>query len=69
MTKRKPIRRCAVCGTTVQSNVLLKWRRRCDGKVFNICLLCYEDNKVNEDSINNFGSYSGAEVLVEHNEE
>lgn len=63
MSKRKR-KRCAVCGTTIQTNIIFKWQRFKDGKVFNVCAMCAEESgKVNEHSVDNFGSYSGAECV------
>ena len=57
-----PEKRCAVCGDTEPLNVRLKWKRLSDGKIFNVCLACAElTDKVNAESVNNFGNYSGAE--------
>ena len=47
-------KRCAVCGDTTALNVRLAWRRDRDGKTVNICCLCAESGKVNENSIDNF---------------
>lgn len=61
---RNPIRRCAVCGDTHQSNVKLVWRRYRDGLLFDICLRCAEiPNRVNENSVDNYGPSKTQEVL------
>ena len=46
---------CAVCGDDCKNNVRLKWKRKKDGKTFNVCCLCAEGGRVNEKSVNNFG--------------
>lgn len=50
----KMTKRCAVCGDTTKLNVRLAWRRDRDGRTVNICCLCAESGKVNENSIDNF---------------
>lgn len=47
--------KCAVCGDTTSINVQLAWRRSRDQKLFDVCLLCAEADKVNEHSVDNFG--------------
>jgi hypothetical protein len=42
---------CAVCGTTVDTNVILKWKRHSDEKVFHICAYCAEQDLVNAESV------------------
>lgn len=48
-------KRCAVCGDTCHVNVQLLWRRDSDQKLFDVCLLCAEADKVNETSVDNYG--------------
>jgi ssDNA-binding Zn-finger/Zn-ribbon topoisomerase 1 len=50
MMERKR-RMCAVCGDKCQINVILKWQRTFDSKVFHVCLACAEANKVNAKSV------------------
>ena len=45
---------CAVCGDRCRTNVRLIWQRDCDGKMFHVCCLCAEMDKVNADSVNNY---------------
>jgi hypothetical protein len=45
---------CAVCGDTIQSNVVFWWRRDSDGLVFHVCGLCTEGksgNHVTSDTV------------------
>ena len=44
-------KQCAICGSRVQSNIVLRWRRNSDMMVFHVCALCAEDHKVNEKSV------------------
>jgi uncharacterized membrane protein len=45
---------CAVCGDSSQVNVVLKWKRDRDGKVFDVCLYCAEQGKVNQESVEGY---------------
>lgn len=47
--------KCACCGDTTSINVRLCWRRDSDRKLFDICLLCAESDKVNPESVNAYG--------------
>lgn len=47
--------KCACCGDTTSINVRLCWRRDSDQKLFDICLLCAEGDKVNAESVNAYG--------------
>lgn len=47
--------KCAVCGDTTSINVQLCWRRSRDQKLFDVCCLCAETDKVNEHSVDNYG--------------
>lgn len=49
--KDKRKRRCAVCETQVQSNVILVWQRDSDKTLFHICALCGESGKVNAETV------------------
>lgn len=55
---------CAVCGDDCQNNVLMKWQRDSDRKVFNICMLCAEMGKVNAQSVDNI-KRKGTETTIE----
>lgn len=44
-------KQCAVCGTRIQTNIILRWKRFSDEVIFNVCALCGEDGKVNADSV------------------
>lgn len=48
-------KKCAVCGDTHKTNVRLKWVREFDLLVFDVCMMCAETGKVNENSVNTFG--------------
>lgn len=48
---KKLLKECACCGTRVQSNIVLKWKRRSDGKVFHICALCAELGEVSDTTV------------------
>lgn len=49
------MKRCSVCGDTCQTNVKMKWRRFKDNMVFDVCCLCAEGNKANENSVEKYG--------------
>ena len=50
------MKKCAVCGDTCELNVRLKWLRKSDHLVFDVCLACAEiSGKVNAEAVNNFG--------------
>lgn len=51
MIKVNYLKQCAVCGTQVQSNIILKWKRESDGIVFHVCALCGEGGLANKDSV------------------
>lgn len=59
--------KCACCGDTTSINVQLCWRRDSDQKLFDICLLCAESDKVNSKSVDNFGP-SPIQDLEQHAE-
>lgn len=59
--------KCAVCGDTTSINVKLCWQRDRDHKLFDVCLLCAEADKVNEHSVDNFGP-SPIQDIAEHAE-
>lgn len=45
---------CAVCGTKIQSNVVLLWKRNSDQVVFNVCAACAEGkngHRVNAETV------------------
>lgn len=45
-------KKCAVCGNTSQTNIIFKWQRFSDNKVFHVCGMCAEEpGKVNADSV------------------
>lgn len=44
-------KKCAVCGTKIQSNIVMKWLRFDDNVVFHVCSMCAESGKVNEHSV------------------
>jgi hypothetical protein len=51
-------KQCAVCDTRIQSNVVFKWKRHSDNKVFHVCTLCVEQFKVNDNTVKELQSKS-----------
>ena len=56
---RRP-RVCAVCGDKTQINVMYRWKRDFDQKVFNVCAACAEENKQDSVSVDNYTHLLGA---------
>lgn len=60
--KKRIQRQCAVCGDRSTVNVIFKWKRYSDGKIFNVCARCREKGLVDWISIDNFGKNKHAHV-------